>query len=72
LYVIGGSRDFDSHENEENTNVGDMYKLDLESFEWSKVETIGNPPIASNRPVCSIKGDLMYYSGIFIFFFIFF
>ena len=69
MYVIGGSRDFESHAREENTNEGELYKLNLETFEWSHVQTTGIPPIASNRPVCVVHGDVMYYSGNLIYLF---
>lgn len=57
MYVFGGFNRV------ENTHFNDIYKLDLSSFEWSKVETTGVLPRRRRRQCCVMVKDKMYMFG---------
>lgn len=57
MFVFGG------YNRVTNQHFNDLYKLDLSTFEWSKVETTGIVPRRRRRQCCVVVEDKMYMFG---------
>ncbi|KAJ3430440.1 acyl-coa-binding domain-containing protein [Anaeramoeba flamelloides] len=63
LYIFGGTKSHDFTQNQCVYENNDLYRIDLESLIWEKVETSGDKPNPRRSFVSEIRDDKFYIFG---------